>query len=149
MRVGHLDDHITTGIHPPCLAKAISVASSEDPLAENSEEFLELANGCLCCSIKDAGIAAIEKLMERKGSFDHIILETTGLADPGENYPCPRCKSGRTPIKTGPIASMFWLNEEYSAGLRRQISLDGVVCVVDAAFGQQVAISINHEKLVL
>ncbi|KAF8558376.1 CobW domain-containing protein [Imleria badia] len=98
---------------------AINVSSSEDPMAENSEEFLELANGCLCCSIKDAGIAAIEKLMERKGAFDHIILETTGLADPG------------------PIASMFWLNEEYSAGLRKQISLDGVVCVVDAAFGQQ------------
>lgn len=67
-------------------AKAINVTSSEDPMAENSEEFLELANGCLCCSIKDAGIAAIEKLMERKGSFDHIILETTGLADPGENH---------------------------------------------------------------
>ncbi|KAF8440896.1 CobW domain-containing protein [Boletus edulis BED1] len=100
-------------------AKAINVSSHEDPMAEKSEEFLELANGCLCCSIKDAGIAAIEKLMERKGAFDHIILETTGLADPG------------------PIASMFWLNEEYSAGLRKQISLDGVVCVVDAAFGQQ------------
>ncbi|KAG8214750.1 CobW domain-containing protein [Butyriboletus roseoflavus] len=100
-------------------AKAINVTSSEDPMAERSEEFLELANGCLCCSIKDAGIAAIEKLMERKGAFDHIILETTGLADPG------------------PIASMFWLNEEYSAGLAKQISLDGVVCVVDAAFGQQ------------
>ncbi|KAH0832198.1 CobW domain-containing protein [Lanmaoa asiatica] len=101
------------------VAKAINVTSSDDPMAENSEEFLELANGCLCCSIKDAGIAAIEKLMERKGAFDHIILETTGLADPG------------------PIASMFWLNEEYSAGLRKQISLDGVVCVVDAAFGQE------------
>jgi G3E family GTPase len=42
-----------------------------------------LANGCLCCSIKDAGVAAIEKLMQRKGAFDHILLETTGLADPG------------------------------------------------------------------
>ena len=48
-----------------------------------SEEFLELANGCLCCSIKDTGVAAIEKLMQRKGAFDHILLETTGLADPG------------------------------------------------------------------
>ncbi|KIJ59471.1 hypothetical protein HYDPIDRAFT_162347 [Hydnomerulius pinastri MD-312] len=100
-------------------AKAINISSPEDPTAEKSEEFLELANGCLCCSIKDAGIAAIEKLMQRKGAFDHIILETTGLADPG------------------PIASMFWLNEEYSEGLSRQISLDGVVCVVDAVFGQQ------------
>jgi hypothetical protein len=52
-----------------------------------SEEFLELANGCLCCSIKDTGVAAIEKLMQRKGAFDHILLETTGLADPGECNP--------------------------------------------------------------
>lgn len=100
-------------------AKTINISSEDDPTAEKSQEVLELANGCLCCSIKDAGVAAIEKLMQRKGAFDHILLETTGLADPG------------------PIASMFWLNEEYAAGLGRQISLDGVVCVVDAVFGQK------------
>jgi hypothetical protein len=65
------------------LARAINVASASDPLAESSEEFLELSNGCLCCSIKDSGVAAIEKLMQRKGAFDYILLETTGLADPG------------------------------------------------------------------
>ena len=64
------------------LAKTINVSSPDDP-SQQSEEFLELANGCLCCSIKDTGIAAIEKLMQRKGAFDHILLETTGLADPG------------------------------------------------------------------
>ena len=64
-------------------AKTINVSSAEDPTAENSEEFLELANGCLCCSIKDSGAAAIEKLMQKRGAFDHILLETTGLADPG------------------------------------------------------------------
>ena len=58
------------------------MSSPDDPAAQ-SEEFLELANGCLCCSIKDSGAAAIEKLMQRKGAFDHILLETTGLADPG------------------------------------------------------------------
>lgn len=63
-------------------AKTINVSSPDDP-SEQSEEFLELANGCLCCSIKDSGVAAIEKLMQRKGAFDHILLETTGLADPG------------------------------------------------------------------
>ncbi|KAF9049548.1 cobW-domain-containing protein [Hymenopellis radicata] len=84
-----------------------------------SEEFLELANGCLCCSIKDTGVAAIEKLMERKGAFDYILLETTGLADPG------------------PIASLFWHNEEFTSGLGKYITLDGVVCVVDAFFGKQ------------
>lgn len=64
-------------------ARAINVSSASDPFAKSSEEFLELANGCLCCSIKDSGIAAIEKLMQRKGAFDYILLETTGLADPG------------------------------------------------------------------
>ncbi|KAI0356428.1 cobW-domain-containing protein [Trametes cingulata] len=99
-------------------AKTINVTSPDDP-TQQSEEFLELANGCLCCSIKDSGIAAIEKLMQRKGAFDHILLETTGLADPG------------------PIASLFWQNEEFSAGLGREIHLDGVVCVVDAVFGRK------------
>ncbi|KAI0317515.1 cobW-domain-containing protein [Amylostereum chailletii] len=84
---------------------------------EASEEVLELANGCLCCSIKDSGVAAIENLMKRKGAFDYILLETTGLADPG------------------PIAGMFWENEEYGKGLGTDIVLDGVVCVVDAVYG--------------
>ncbi|OCH91883.1 CobW domain-containing protein [Obba rivulosa] len=96
----------------------INVSSPDDPGAQ-SEEFLELANGCLCCSIKDSGVAAIEKLMQKKGAFDHILLETTGLADPG------------------PIASMFWQNEELAMGLGRDIHLDGVVCVVDAVFGRK------------
>ncbi|TIA92559.1 hypothetical protein E3P99_00551 [Wallemia hederae] len=76
----------------------------------DQEELLELDNGCLCCSIRDAGVAAIAKMMRRKGKFDYIVLETTGLADP----------SG--------LAEMFWENELYIP----DIYLDGVVCVVDA-----------------
>ncbi|RPB03229.1 cobW-domain-containing protein [Choiromyces venosus 120613-1] len=75
------------------------------------EEWLELPNGCICCSVKDMGVAAIEKLMERRGKFDYILLETTGLADPGN------------------IAPMFWLDE----GLKSTIFLDGIVTLVDAA----------------
>jgi len=59
-------------------AKAISVAT-EDALVE---EWLELNNGCLCCSVRDTGLNAIISLMEEKGRFDQIVLETTGLADP-------------------------------------------------------------------
>jgi len=66
--------------------------TSEDDAASSledaSEEFLELPNGCLCCSIKDTGVAAMEKLMSRRGAFDHILLETTGLADPGTSFMC-------------------------------------------------------------
>ena len=65
------------------VGKAIGVSGDDSSPDKLSEEFLELANGCLCCSVKDTGIAAIEKLMEKKGAFDYILLETTGLADPG------------------------------------------------------------------
>ncbi|KAI8821124.1 CobW/HypB/UreG, nucleotide-binding domain-containing protein [Fimicolochytrium jonesii] len=82
---------------------------------EMAEEWLEMANGCLCCSVKDAGVKAVENLMKKKGKFDYIMLETTGLADPG------------------PIASMFWLDNE----LQSEIYLDAILTVVDAKFGLQ------------
>lgn len=56
-------------------------------------------------------MAAIENLMERRGKFDYILLETTGLADPGN------------------IAPLFWLDD----GLGSSICLDGIVTLVDAA----------------
>ncbi|KAJ3227411.1 COBW domain-containing protein 1 [Clydaea vesicula] len=77
------------------------------------EEWLELKNGCLCCSMKDPGIKAIENLMKKRGKFDYILLETTGLADPG------------------PIASMFWLDSE----LGSDIYLDGILTMVDSKNG--------------
>ncbi|KAF8318989.1 cobW-domain-containing protein, partial [Clavulina sp. PMI_390] len=96
-------------------SRTINVSSGEAPGA-TSEEVLELANGCLCCSIKDSGAASIELMMQKRGRFDYILLETTGLADPG------------------PIASMFWDNE----GMSEMIYLDGVICVVDGVFGLKV-----------
>ncbi|KAF9916208.1 hypothetical protein BX616_004344 [Lobosporangium transversale] len=74
------------------------------------EEWLELKNGCLCCTVKDNGVVAIENLMKKKGKFDYILLETTGLADPG------------------PIASIFWMDDD----LGSDIYLDGIVTVVDS-----------------
>lgn len=56
-------------------AQAMKVAAED---GAEFEEILELNNGCLCCSIKDRGIAAIESLMDRKGAFDYVLLETTG-----------------------------------------------------------------------
>ncbi|KDN48243.1 hypothetical protein RSAG8_02835, partial [Rhizoctonia solani AG-8 WAC10335] len=101
--------------------RAISVSSPDEPAAL-ATEFLELANGCLCCSVKDAGVAAIEKLMRKQGAFDYIMLETTGLADPG------------------PVAAMFWQNEDFS----EEIVLDGVICVVDGVFGLKELTSENR-----
>ncbi|KAI1001111.1 hypothetical protein K3495_g7088 [Podosphaera aphanis] len=77
---------------------------------EQVEEWLELGNGCICCSIKDSGVNAIESLMDKKGTFDYILLETTGLADPGNLVP------------------IFWVDE----GLGSSIYLDGIVTLVDA-----------------
>lgn len=62
----------------PLSGKSISVAT-DDALVE---DWLELGNGCLCCSVRDTGLTAIIALMEKKGRFDQIVLETTGLADP-------------------------------------------------------------------
>jgi G3E family GTPase len=102
---------------------AVNISSTSISDGELAQEVLELANGCLCCSIKDSGIASIEKLMEKKGSFDYILLETTGLADPA------------------PVAALFWQNEEYvAADLSSQIALDGVICIVDSVFGLEVCI---------
>ncbi|KAM7092644.1 zinc-regulated GTPase metalloprotein activator 1C isoform 2-T2 [Molossus nigricans] len=77
------------------------------------EEWLELRNGCLCCSVKDNGLRAIENLMQKKGKFDYILLETTGLADPGA------------------VASMFWIDDELGV----DIYLDGIITVVDSKYG--------------
>ncbi|KAG0099399.1 COBW domain-containing protein 1, partial [Podila epicladia] len=74
------------------------------------EEWLELKNGCLCCTVKDNGVVAIENLMKKKGKFDYILLETTGLADPG------------------PIASIFWMDDDIGS----DIYLDGIVTLVDS-----------------
>lgn len=81
--------------------------------------------------------------MQRKGAFDHILLETTGLADPG-TYATLFCRCDCSPRQSiGPIASIFWQNEEFATGLGRDIALDGVVCVVDAVFGKEVDIAIH------
>lgn len=85
------------------------------------EEWLELRNGCLCCSVKDNGVKAIENLMKKRGKFDYILLETTGLADPG------------------PIASLFWVDKQ----LESEIYLDGIVTVLDAKYAHK---NINEKK---
>jgi G3E family GTPase len=66
-------------------AKAISISTGDDPAAQASIEVVEFSNGCLCCSIKNSGVAAIERLLQLKGAYDYILLETTGLADPGKS----------------------------------------------------------------
>jgi hypothetical protein len=76
--------------------------------------------------------------MQRKGAFDYILLETTGLADPGM-FPILGLNVALNCMSfEGPIASIFWRNEEFNRGGGKDIVLDGIVCVVDAVFGKQV-----------
>jgi G3E family GTPase len=75
---------------------------------------------------RDNGVVAIENLIKKKGKFDYILLETTGLADPA------------------PIASMFWLDDE----LESNIYLDGLLTVIDAKYVlQQLSEKKQHGKI--
>ncbi|WRT67874.1 uncharacterized protein IL334_004848 [Kwoniella shivajii] len=90
--------------------EAKSLTLSDPNSQTTSTEFLSLPNGCLCCSVKDMGIAAIEEMViNAPGGIDWVIVELTGVADPG------------------PIVRSFWANEEMG-----DLILDGVVCVVDS-----------------
>jgi G3E family GTPase len=74
------------------------------------EEVFEMNNGCVCCTVRGDLIRVVAGLMKRKGRFDAIIIETTGLADPG------------------PVAQTFFVDDEIKAKAR----LDSVTTVVDA-----------------
>ncbi|XP_026870190.1 COBW domain containing [Electrophorus electricus] len=104
------------------LEKSLAVSQA----GELYEEWLELRNGCLCCSVKDNGLKAIENLMEKKGKFDYILLETTGLADPGA------------------VATMFWVDAELGSDLY----LDGIITVIDAKYGLQHLVEEKPEGLI-
>jgi len=85
-----------------------------DLLRAPQDTVFELNDGCVCCTVRDDLLVVFEQLAERQGEFDHIIIETTGLADPV------------------PVMSIF---EKYPA--RNFFSLDGVVTVIDAGHLEQ------------
>src|SRR3978361_1809089 len=58
-------------------------AIARDLIVGADEEVFEMNNGCVCCTVRGDLIRVVSGLMKRKGGFDAIIVETTGLADPG------------------------------------------------------------------
>ena len=74
------------------------------------EEIVEMNNGCICCTVRGDLIRIIGNLMQKRDRFDHLIIETTGLADPA------------------PVIQSFFVDEV----MRSQTVLDAVVTVVDA-----------------
>ena len=77
---------------------------------KSDEEIFELNNGCICCRVRGDLIRILAKLRQRRDKFDLVLIETTGLADPG------------------PVAQTFFSDEE----VKEAFVLDGIVTVVDA-----------------
>ncbi|HUG60945.1 MAG TPA: GTP-binding protein [Methylomirabilota bacterium] len=86
------------------------IGIDNDLIVDTDEEVFEMNNGCICCTVRGDLIRVVENLAKRKGTFDAIIVETTGLADPA------------------PVAQTFFMDEE----VRKMSRLDAVVTVVDA-----------------
>ncbi len=91
------------------------IGIDNDLIVDSDEEVFEMNNGCVCCTVRGDLIRILNGLMRRqalsgKGGFDAIVIETTGLADPG------------------PVAQTFFVDEEVKAKTR----LDSVTTVVDA-----------------
>ena len=86
---------------------------ARDGVNDNSSsltDLIELPNGCICCTVKDTLVTTLEALLEKRKYLDHILIECSGMANPG------------------PIASLFWLDDALESRLR----LDGIVTLVDA-----------------
>ena len=79
------------------------------------EEVFEMSNGCICCTVRGDLIRVLGNLMKRRDKFDYVLVETTGLADPG------------------PVAQTFFMDDE----VRNEFSLDGIVTLIDAAHIEQ------------
>jgi G3E family GTPase len=86
------------------------IGIDNDLVVGADEEIFEMNNGCVCCTVRGDLIRIIEGLMKRKGRFDAIVVETTGLADPA------------------PVAQTFFVD----ADVRDAAQLDAVVTVADA-----------------
>ena len=86
------------------------IGIDNDLIVGADEEVFEMNNGCICCTVRGDLIRIIDGLMRRKGKFDAIIVETTGLADPA------------------PVAQTFFVDENVG----KKTKLDAVVTVADA-----------------
>ena len=74
------------------------------------EEIFEMNNGCICCTVRGDLIRILGTLMKRRDKFDYILVETTGMADPG------------------PVAQTFFVDDE----IQEKLKIDGIVTLVDS-----------------
>eukprot|EP00929_Paragymnodinium_shiwhaense_P101322 TRINITY_DN6431_c0_g1_i4.p1 TRINITY_DN6431_c0_g1~~TRINITY_DN6431_c0_g1_i4.p1 ORF type:complete len:165 (-),score=38.35 TRINITY_DN6431_c0_g1_i4:9-503(-) len=82
-------------------------------IKETSEEqLIEVMNGCICCTVRGDLAAALKRLSTKIASFDGVIIETTGLADPA------------------PVAQTFFVDDD----IKRSYTLDGIITVAQRLF---------------
>jgi G3E family GTPase len=91
------------------------IGIDNDLVVGADEEVFEMNNGCICCTVRGDLVRILDGLMRRKGKFDAIIVETTGLADPA------------------PVAQTFFVDENVG----KRTKLDAVVTVADAKWLQE------------
>ena len=86
---------------------------------DSNEQIIEMSNGCICCTVRGDLIAALGQLAQKRRDgtlqFDRVVIETTGLANPG------------------PVAQTFFMDEDIGTSYL----LDGVITVVDASNAMQ------------
>jgi G3E family GTPase len=85
------------------------VGIDHELVISTDEELFEMNNGCICCTVRGDLIRILGNLLKRRDKFDHILVETTGLADPG------------------PVVQTFFVDED----IREKTFVNGVVTVVD------------------
>jgi G3E family GTPase len=107
-------NHILTYEHGKKVAVIVNefgeVGIDNQLVVSTDEEIFEMNNGCICCTVRGDLVRIISKLMRRRDKFDHLVIETTGLADPA------------------PVIQTFFVDEDVQLETR----LDAVVTVVDA-----------------
>ena len=76
-----------------------------------NEDVIEVMNGCICCTVRGDLVQALKRLHKQVRSFDAVLIETTGMADPA------------------PVAQTFFVDDV----VKKLYRLDGIITVVDAA----------------
>jgi G3E family GTPase len=87
---------------------------------KTDEEIFEMNNGCICCTVRGDLIRVLGNLMKRRDKFDRIIVETTGMANPG------------------PVAQTFFVED-----VQGDFRLDGIVTLVDA---KHLELHLGHQQ---
>jgi G3E family GTPase len=87
------------------------------------QDIFEMSNGCICCSVRGDLIETLNRLLEQHKKFDHILIESTGLAS------------------SGPTAQAFLVEDDIS----KSLFLDGIVTLVDA---KHIENNLNEQEVV-